>query len=76
MEHIRELLVDLIDRIDSKTLERDDLFALGMVAMAMKKQKSQQPLASDDTDALRCLTLGWLVDGMLTVESNTPKNDN
>lgn len=73
---VRSLLAGLMQRIDDRQLDKDDLFTLSMIAMVAKKQNLQHTDAPDDSDAFRYLTVGWLVDGMLRSRQETGENDN
>ena len=76
MAQLRTLLTGLLERLDAGQLDQDDLFALGMVSMVVNSNKSTKHTPSDDSAALRCLALGWLVDSMMHTDANQPKNDN
>ncbi len=76
MEPIRTFLVDLVQRIDDRVLDDNDMFALGMIAMVVKNQKSGHSAPSDETEALRYLSVGWFVNSMMTKDPERPKNEN
>ena len=75
MSQLRCILTDLIDRIDRHEISHDDLFVLGMIAMVAKTPKSCSSIKEDDSEAIRCLTLGWLIQSMFTDGAKEPENE-
>ncbi len=75
MQSVQSFLQDLLDRASANALDADDVFAISMVAMLMKKQKTHLSNTDDDKEALRCLALGWFVNSMMTSHEEIHKSD-
>ena len=76
MANIRTLLTGLLERLDASQLDEDDLFTLSMISMAVNSQKSSKTTQTDDSEALRCLALGWFVNSMMQPGPKQDKIEN